>query len=206
LRSIARILGSLAWAVHAVPYAQAHFRHLQRLYNAQSLLSEMDLSVSVKLDEGSKSDLSWWANNLERTNGKAMAISEPDLIIFSDASRLGWGASLNSATTKGPWTSQDLFRHINELELVAALYALRVFTVHSVGVSVRIMLDNVTAVHYINKAGGSRSKCLTDISAQIVKWCETRELSVHAIHLPGVLNFVADRLSRSTPDASDWRL
>ncbi|KAI9555049.1 reverse transcriptase [Daphnia sinensis] len=184
LRNMARILGSLTWTIQAVPYAQVHFRHLQRLYNSQSLLSEMDLSVSVKLDEESKSDLSWWADNLERTNGKAMAISEPDLIIFSDASRLGWGASLNSATTKGPWTSQDLG-----------------FCGASVGISGRIMLDNVTTVHYINKARGSRSRRLTDISAQIVKWGETRELSVHAIHLLGALNFVADRLSRSEPDA-----
>jgi hypothetical protein len=48
---------------------------------------------------------------------------------------------------------QDIKRHINELELLATLYALKAFTSHVSNLSVRLMLDNFTAVHYINKAG-----------------------------------------------------
>jgi hypothetical protein len=47
---------------------------------------------------------------------------------------------------------------------------------------------------------------LTAIAARIVSWCETRNISLFASHLPGILNSIADRESRSTLDASDWML
>ena len=94
----------------------------------------------------------------------------------------------------------------NELELLAALHALKAFKKNSVGISIRLMLDNATAVHYINKSGGSRSKSLNNIMSSIVGWCEQRNLSIHAIHLPGALNFIADRLSREALDSSSWKL
>ena len=94
----------------------------------------------------------------------------------------------------------------NELELLAALHALKAFKKNSVGISIRLMLDNATAVHYINKSGGSRSKSLNNIMSSIVGWCEQRNLSIHAIHLPGALNFIADRLFRTALDSSDWKL
>jgi hypothetical protein len=68
------------------------------------------------------------------------------------------------------------------------------------------MLDNFTAVHYINKAGGTKYSALSAISRDIVAWCEKRVLSVEAIHLPGVLNVLADQQSRLRNESSDWKL
>lgn len=36
LREIAKILGNFVWAVQAVPYAQSHYRALQKLYITES--------------------------------------------------------------------------------------------------------------------------------------------------------------------------
>lgn len=47
----------------------------------------------------------------------------------------------------------ELARHINELELLAAFNTLK-----SRNLFVRLMLDNVTAVQYIKRAGGSHSE------------------------------------------------
>lgn len=95
----------------------------------------------------SKSDPDWWAEYVRRVNNRPLSTEEPDLVIFSDASLSGWGVVLSGATTKGPWTSQDRSCHINELELIAALYALKSFTKQASRVSVRLMMDNITAVH-----------------------------------------------------------
>jgi hypothetical protein len=98
----------------------------------------------------------WWSANVRGSNGRPTSVRDPDLIIFSDASLLGWGASLNDTSDRGPWAGQDRFPHINELELMAALFALKSFTNMASRVLVRLMMDNATLVHYVNNAGGSR--------------------------------------------------
>ncbi len=68
------------------------------------------------------------------------------------------------------------------------------------------MLDNVTSVAFINKCGGTNSISLNQIALDIFKWCEERQLTVHAFHVPGKDNCLADYYSRFRTDASDWRL
>ena len=55
----------------------------------------------------------WWRDNLEAWNGKALVSREPDLIIETDASRKGWGASCMGQTTGGRWSLQEQHFHIN---------------------------------------------------------------------------------------------
>lgn len=53
-------------------------------------------------------------------------------------------------------------------------------------------MDNATAVHYVNNAGGSRFDRLYRISVKMVASCEQRLITINAEYLPGV---VADRRS-----------
>lgn len=69
-----------------------------------------------------------------------------------------------------------------------------------------MVLDNTTAIAYINKGGGTRSIALTTIAKSLVKFCEERSLTVEACHLAGARNVIADAESRATLDASDWKL
>jgi hypothetical protein len=120
-----------------------------------------------------------------------MSATELDFTIFSDASLSGWGgAVLNEVSSRGPCTLNDKNIHISELELLAALNGLKSFISQVSNLSVRLMLDNITAVHYINKLGGTKSPALSAISADIVDWCEKRKLSIKAIHLPGVVGLL----------------
>ena len=143
---------------------------------------------------------------MQKVNGKSFNQEKPDLVMFTDASLSGWGAVCDGVRTRGPWTFIERSRHINELELLGALFALQTFTSTSRNISVEMFLDNSTAVAYINKSGGSRSKALSDIASKIVSWCEEREIRLTSSHLPGILNSVADKESRTVLDTSDWML
>ena len=90
--------------------------------------------------------------------------------IFSDASLTGWGAICDCSLSRGPWTTADAERHINELELLAAYLSLQAFANSSKNISIQLFLDNSTAVAYINKCGGTHSKALSILAAQIIHW------------------------------------
>ena len=71
---------------------------------------------------------------------------EPDIVITSDASLLGWGAECLRQTTQGGWYQTEMLQHINVLELRAAELALKSFKDLWEGSRVRLQLDNTTAV------------------------------------------------------------
>jgi ribonuclease HI len=66
---------------------------------------------------------------------------------------------LNNSAAQGPWTSQDSIRHIlnNELQLLAALHALEWFASKATRISIRVIMDNVTAAE-ITEMGKSHGK------------------------------------------------
>ena len=89
---------------------------------------------------------------------------------------------------------------------MGALFAVQAFAVRSKNIAIRIHLDNATAVAYINHCGGTRSRTLTVISAELTSWCEERGISLEAVHVAGKLNTIADEESRAGSDSGDWRL
>ncbi len=203
LRDLAKIMGNFSWAIPSVPFAQGHFRKLQNFYLSHA---HRDLNKMVSLTEPAKADLVWWATHLKLCNGKSFFPENPDLIIFSDASLTGWGAVCDGSRSRGPWTTADAERHINELELLAAYFSLQAFANSSKNISIQLFLDNSAAVAYINKCGGTHSKALSILAAQIIHWCEARNIQILASHLPGNSNIIADEESRAAPDSSDWML
>jgi hypothetical protein len=204
LRLISSILGNLVWAIPAFPLTQAHYRLIQRF-----LLKETDsgngLEKRIKLPEEVKSELSWWAQNIRSNNGRSFFSADPEIVIYPDASNSGWGAVYNDIGTGGPWTPSEDLLHINCKELLAAFHALRSF-VKSTNVSVELRLDNQSAVTYINKGGGTQSSTLSSIAVECLLWCESRKVSVRAIHLPGAVNRAADAESRRSQGCAEWRL
>jgi len=95
---------------------------------------------------------------------------------------------------------------INYLELLAAFLALQCFIKHSNGITIQMKLDNVTAVTYINKLGGTHSEALCQLALTIWDWCVQRDVFLVAEHLPGKDNITADRESQSMKNCCDWML
>ena len=159
----------------------------------------------VRIPDSVQEELRWWHANLRDNNGRCLIVSDPDLVIYADASNSSWGAFCNGVGTGGPWSSLESLLHINCKELTAACYALQSFVKDS-GLSVELRLDNQSAVSYINKCGGTHSRSLSSIAKELLFWCEQKRISVHAVHLPGVSNTAADYESRRSQGCAEWRL
>ena len=205
IREISKLLGYLTSTIQAVFPAPIHFRHLQIEKN-QALNAYQDYSTIIQLSQLAREELMWWGDNLEAWNGKALVSGEPDLIIETDASLNGWGASCMGVTTGGRWSQEEQHLHINCLELLAGAFALKTFTKNKAQMRVRLLMDNTSAAHYINKMGGTKSLALASLAKNLWEWCLERHIILEAQHIPEVLNVDADRESRVLPDNNDWQL
>ena len=70
---------------------------------------------------------------------------------------------------------------------------------------VRILIDNTTAVAYINGQGGRKFLC-NALARDIWEWAISRNIWLSASHIPGRLNVEADRQSRLNHDNKEWKL
>lgn len=57
----------------------------------------------------------------------------------------------------------------------------------------------------INNGGGTHSCRQSDIAVHLLSWCESRAISIRALHLAGLQTNLADFESRRAPDKSDWQ-
>ena len=103
----------------------------------------------------------------------------------------------------GPWTASEQEYHINYLELMAAFQVLGFQLLQPKHSAV---LDSKVAISFINKKGGSHSKSLSQLAILLWEWCLRRGLTIHAEHIPGIPNYMADAESRKPVEGSDWKL
>ncbi len=128
------------------------------------------------------------------------------VVVTTDASSTGWGATCNGQAASGLWTGPRLLWHINCLELLAVRLALRQFRPLLLGKHVLVRADNTAAVSYINRMGGIRSHRMSQLARHLLLWSHTRLKSLRAVHIPGELNRAADALSRQLTFPGEWRL
>ena len=209
-RQVMHLLGLLASTEKLVPQGRLHMRHLQfhlrRNYNCH-LKGALDSLFT--LDPSVKVHLRWW---LLRNNVMVQAPLHPPKYvtsIYTDASAQGWGAHCAHMIAQGPWSTQQSKLHINVLELKAVLLALKTF-VPQLSLHQRIIQvasDNTTVCAYINKLGGTRSWDLFALTWHLFAFCRKNKVVLTARHVPGVMNLVADQLSRSQQTLhTEWSL
>jgi len=132
---------------------------------------------------------------------KWISHGDPLFSLYSDASKEGWGAVRKGDKTGSRWTvTSESNLHINELETLAAFFALKAFCPSMTNCHINICIDNTTAVSYINAMGGTHSLECNKIAREIWTGCIQRNIWVTAISLPGKENVDADRESRTFND------
>ena len=174
----------------------------------QSLVNMVaKFSTTLSLTKEAKNDLTWWTS-LDRhmTMESPLYPWVPNMIIESDASNTGWGARQGEIQTGGRWSATETSNHINYLELLAAFLAVQCFAKQKYNITILLKMDNVTAVTYINKMGGTHSQKLSQLALSIWNWSLQRNIFLILEHLPGKQNTVADKESRSMMDHCDWML
>ncbi|KAL0153937.1 hypothetical protein M9458_050760, partial [Cirrhinus mrigala] len=128
------------------------------------------------------------------------------VVVYTDASTTGWGAVCNGQAASDSWTGPRLLWHINCLELLAVLLALRRFLLMLRHKQVLVRTDNTATVAYINHQGGLRSRRMSQLARHLLLWSQTRLKSPRTVHIPGELNRAADQLSRQPTHPGEWRL
>ncbi|CAH3143193.1 unnamed protein product [Porites evermanni] len=109
-------------------------------------------------------------------------------------------------STGGRWLLEETPYHINCLKFLAGSLAIMSFTKNKAKAQEQLLMDNISAVTYINKMGGTHSPMLSYLAKNLRDWCLTHNISVTTRYIPGVQNVEAVRESRVFLDSSDWKL
>ena len=172
--------------------------------NPYSLAKGNYNGIVTELTREAREDVEWWLENYN-TN-KLVSHGPPNIIIRTDASKKGWGAAVETRSTGGRWTKTEANRHINILELHAALLGLQSSRNTLSGKHVLLQMDNSTAVTYVRNMGGTHSLECNWLAQTIIEWCKGNNIWISATHLPGIENTEADRESRIFNNNTEWTL
>ena len=206
-RDLLRLIGTCNSMMAFVPLGRLHLRPLQWYLKDRYIPHVDPLTKVIPLPRTTLLELTCLWRDVERLRvGVPFHPPRTELTLVTDASRQGWGGYLGSQEASGTWSEDHQSLHINVLELKAVLLCLRQFEQTVKGKAVLVLSDNVTAVHYINKQGGTHSRSLNHVATDLLMWCQERAISLLARHIVGSLNVLADNLSRNQCDPKEWTL
>ena len=160
----------------------------------------------VILSQDSLQELYWFIDNLKLHNGRPLILSHPDMFMTTDASLKGWGASCQGQRTEGSWSITEKDLHINVLEIIAVKYAILTFTKIKKPRLIHLKMDNIVALTYLLKMGGTRNIRLIQETKEIWNYLIGHGIMITVEYLPSHLNVIADQESRNCVDKSEWKL
>ena len=161
-----------------------------------------NFDAEMVLSATARSDLQWWAKNIERAS-KPITQGKPSYPLYTDASLMGWGAVFQYHSSGDRWAPVEASHHINCLDLKAVYLGLQSFCQNLSQAHLRIFIDNTTAVAYKNHMGGTNSLEYYHIARTIWLWCLECNIWISAAHLPGKSNSAADEASRIFHDHTE---
>jgi ribonuclease HI len=204
IKMFLRLLGLMAATLLAVPYARLYMRPIQLYMNQNRDAKIHSLSHKIMIPCKLVPVFRWWASMSNLTQGLPWNPPSPSVTLTTDASLKAWGGHLGDLRVQGRWTPLQSLNHINVLEMLAVFKALKAFQVtHQ---TVLVQTDNTTVISYINKAGGTKSLQLCHLTWDLFAWCREHQVQLQAVHIPGTMNVVADRLSRHLASPTEWEL
>ncbi|KAL0147457.1 hypothetical protein M9458_057242, partial [Cirrhinus mrigala] len=207
LKTFQRLLGHMAAAAAVTPLGLLHMRPLQRWLHDQVprwAWHRGTLRIGVSLQ--CRCLFSPWSDPAFLQAGVPLGQVSRHLVVYTDASSTGGGAVCNRQAASGSWTGPRLQWHINCLELLAVLLALRRFRPMLRHKHVLVRTNSTATVAYINHQGGLRSRRMSQLARHLLLWSQTWLKSLRAIHIPGELNRAAVQLSRQSTHPGEWRL
>lgn len=164
-------------------------------------------NARVSLSPQAAADLEWWAK-LTPQGGTRRMVPAPltaPIRIWTDASKMGYGAVLEGQQFGADFPVEWRARSINQLELEAVLLSLRSLRDRLAGRQILLYADNMTVVGALRSAT-SRVRPIMDLVRSILLLVEQMGSSLHVLHVRSADN-PADGPSRDRGySALDWRL
>lgn len=177
---------------------------MQRMYD---FIRDMPAKGKVKIPDEFALDLQWWHTYLPTYNGVSLipelTFKPVDSVIVTDACLQGCGG-LN--LIKGEFFHSDFPQgileknlHINILELLTIMIAIKLWGKELTGHRFQMRCDNSVAVSAMNMHR-VRNPDLQAIMREIVFWQCIYQIEVYTTHIEGAKNDLADALSRWNTD------
>ncbi|XP_035997645.1 uncharacterized protein LOC118564320 [Fundulus heteroclitus] len=196
-RQLLSLLGHLNFAMRIIPQGRSFISRLLDLANSVSSLLDQ-----VSLDDGCRSDLSFWAKLLSEWNGKSFfyndIVHSADMLqFFTDAApSVGFGGFFQERWFADKWPSSFNNSHSSALcEVYPIAVACRLWGPLWKRKRISAFCDNMAVVDAINK-GRSSSQSLMPFIRSITWQAVTNNFIISARHIPGHSNSAADALSR----------
>ncbi len=155
LKLFQRLLGHKASAAAVTPLGLLHMRPLQHWLHARvPRWAWRRGALRVNITQECRRSFSPWTDLAFLRAGVPLEQVSRHVVVTTDASSTGWGATCNGQAASGLRTGPRLLWHINCLELLAVHLASRQFRPLLLGKHVLVRTDNTAAVSYINRMGG----------------------------------------------------
>ena len=71
--------------------------------------------------------MEWWSTRTNLLKRKAIQPQQPDIVIGTDASMLGWGTVCSGVRTGGLWSQTERKNYIHFPELLSVAFAMKAF-------------------------------------------------------------------------------
>ncbi len=128
LKQFQRLLGHMASAAAVTPLGLLHMRPLQHwLHSRVPRWAWRRGALQVNITQECRRSFSPWTDLAFLWAGVPLEQVSRHVVVTTDASSTGWGATCNRQAASGLWMGPRLLWHINCLELLAVHLALRQF-------------------------------------------------------------------------------
>ena len=205
IRLVAKLIGHMVSCFPGVEFGELFYRQLEIEKSASLKSKKGNFDANMSLSEKARSDIQWWISNAHLSK-KVINHGGIDFTMSTDASLLGWGASLENTTAGGRWSNVEREHHINYLELKAVLLGLQSLCNRVSKCHIKVLTDNTTAVAYLRNMGGTRSLLCNDMAREIWLWCKEKQIWLSVSHIPGADNVLVDKASWVFDDTTEWKL
>ena len=99
-------VGSLSATEGALIQVSLCVREWQ-MYKTKCLIRDQNYKNKISLSQECNSEINWWIQQFDIWNGKQIITGEPDLVLETDASKIGWGYYLEDIIGLATrWTTQ----------------------------------------------------------------------------------------------------
>lgn len=195
-RELLSLLGHLNFACRVILPGRSFISHLIKL---STTVQKLHHHVQLK---HCRSDLAMWAKFLSNWNGISFFINDniekaADIQLYTDATMTAFGGIYRNEWFQGEFPSELLYEQTSMalLELYPIVMACMLWGKFWNRKRILFNCDNIATVEIINK-GRSKISSIMKLMRTLTYQSAINGFVIHAQHIPGVDNGIADSISR----------